>query len=71
MKFVEFHELHFSKFNETVVNDFMNFTSQRSWSDEVREVDEVFVKWKKLKIPAITISWKWKKNQSPAGQFFF
>ncbi len=29
MKFVEFHELHFRKFNEAVVNDFMNFISQR------------------------------------------
>ena len=56
MKFVEFHELHFNKINKDVVDDSMNFTPQRSWSDEVREVDEVFVKWKKLKIPDITIS---------------
>ena len=65
MKFVEFYEFHFSKFNEAVVNDFMNFSSQRSSSDEAREVDEVFVKWKKRKIPVITISCKCKKIRGP------
>jgi hypothetical protein len=28
MKFVEFHELHFNKFNETVVDDSMNFMNE-------------------------------------------
>ena len=43
MKFVEFHELHYRKYKESVVHDCMNFTSRRSCSDEGREGDEVLV----------------------------
>ena len=41
---LEFHELHFTKFQEALVNDFMKLHFTKVVIDEVREAGEDFVK---------------------------
>ena len=62
-----FHELHYAKFNEALVNDFMKHHFTKVVIGELREVGEDFVKWKNAKSPSVDFV-KVKKMQIPRDE---